>query len=441
MTSDDFLKRGIAALKAGQKEQARNLLLEVVEHDESNEMAWLWLSGAADSDEERYDCLANVLAINPGNGIAQRGIEALLRKSPDLAGAPPRPPTETGLQAEPTAVLPGTLGLQPADRNDFDPLLRQADAALKAGDTDTAERLLIELLEQDEDNEAAWILMIDCAIDRSAALGDAQGQPEPKRAAAAAGPQLSLREQARKNRRTCLTVGAVVGILALVSALAGGLLLVSWNALSDSPQDAFSAVYTKVPTPAPPTHTPLSTATPAPTWTKAPTRTALATSTRVATQTPFSTKTPFPTLSPAPKPTAAVQTLGPVTDPVSDQTYTIEFSLDRLRFRSGSEFPKPKAGYVFVIAYVTINNQGPGVLRTGGSFDFQVRDENGGLRNSKLIPDTSDCRLNPVELAPGGSTSGCVAFEVPNSGSLDLIYTLDRLGGLEPGRYLSFPIR
>jgi len=84
MTTDDLLKQGIAALKAGRKKEAHRLLTQVVEQDERNEMAWLWLSGAADTDENRRTCLENVLAINPNNGIAQRGMMALRRSSPEL---------------------------------------------------------------------------------------------------------------------------------------------------------------------------------------------------------------------------------------------------------------------------------------------------------------------------------------------------------------------
>ena len=80
MTTDDLLKQGIAALNAGRKAEARNLLMQVVQQDERNEMAWLWLSGAVDTHQERRTCLENVLAINPNNGIARRGLGSLIAK-------------------------------------------------------------------------------------------------------------------------------------------------------------------------------------------------------------------------------------------------------------------------------------------------------------------------------------------------------------------------
>jgi len=77
MTTDDLLKQGIAALNAGRKAEARSLLTRVVRQDARNEMSWLWLSGALDTDEERRICLEQTLAINPTNIWARRGIKTL----------------------------------------------------------------------------------------------------------------------------------------------------------------------------------------------------------------------------------------------------------------------------------------------------------------------------------------------------------------------------
>ncbi|MBN1979641.1 MAG: tetratricopeptide repeat protein [Anaerolineae bacterium] len=77
----ELLKRGIAAAKAGRKEEARQALLQVIELDERNEQAWLWLSGVIDSVEDRRVCLDNVLAINPDNPYAQQGLRHLDRQA------------------------------------------------------------------------------------------------------------------------------------------------------------------------------------------------------------------------------------------------------------------------------------------------------------------------------------------------------------------------
>lgn len=77
MAIDNLLKQGIAALKAGRKAEACKLLMQVVKEDKHNEIAWLWLSGAVDTDRDRCICLEKVLAINPYNELAKRGLVSL----------------------------------------------------------------------------------------------------------------------------------------------------------------------------------------------------------------------------------------------------------------------------------------------------------------------------------------------------------------------------
>jgi Tfp pilus assembly protein PilF/predicted RNA-binding Zn-ribbon protein involved in translation (DUF1610 family) len=70
----DLLRSGIAAAKAGRKHEARRILMRVVELDDGNEQAWLWLSGLVETLEERRICLENVLSINPANPHARSGL-------------------------------------------------------------------------------------------------------------------------------------------------------------------------------------------------------------------------------------------------------------------------------------------------------------------------------------------------------------------------------
>jgi len=92
---DGWLRQGIAAAKSGQRERARDLLMRVVQEDEGSVLAWLWLGGVVDSLEDREVCLENVLALDPGNEAARRGL-ALVRErkgaqasSPGEAVGPP----------------------------------------------------------------------------------------------------------------------------------------------------------------------------------------------------------------------------------------------------------------------------------------------------------------------------------------------------------------
>jgi hypothetical protein len=72
-----LLGEGIAACRSGQLEQARALLIQVVQQQPRHELAWLWLSGCVGDDAERRYCLEQVLAINPANTAAQRGLAQL----------------------------------------------------------------------------------------------------------------------------------------------------------------------------------------------------------------------------------------------------------------------------------------------------------------------------------------------------------------------------
>ena len=78
----ELLQQGIALAKAGRREEARNILLQVVEQDERNESAWLWLSGVVDSDDDKAVALENVLTLNPNNEWAKRGLQMLGRPLP-----------------------------------------------------------------------------------------------------------------------------------------------------------------------------------------------------------------------------------------------------------------------------------------------------------------------------------------------------------------------
>jgi tetratricopeptide (TPR) repeat protein len=73
----EWLYNGALALSEGDRERARELLLRVVEQDEANEEAWLWLSGAVDDPEDQRTALENVLALNPQNKHALYGLDVL----------------------------------------------------------------------------------------------------------------------------------------------------------------------------------------------------------------------------------------------------------------------------------------------------------------------------------------------------------------------------
>ena len=103
---NDLLRAGIAAAKSGQRERARDLLMRVVEQDEENVLAWLWLSGVVDSLDDQETCLENVLALDPDHEAARKGL-AWVRKQKGQASPPSAPSPEPPAPAR--ADRPATL--------------------------------------------------------------------------------------------------------------------------------------------------------------------------------------------------------------------------------------------------------------------------------------------------------------------------------------------
>jgi tetratricopeptide (TPR) repeat protein len=82
----EWLYDGAVALRQGDKERALELLMLVVEADEENEAAWLWLSGAVEELDDQQIALENVLAINPNNTAAQQGLELVMQQKQQRDG-------------------------------------------------------------------------------------------------------------------------------------------------------------------------------------------------------------------------------------------------------------------------------------------------------------------------------------------------------------------
>lgn len=89
MTSaNELLQEGIKAAKAKKADEAFALLSQVTEMEPRNEMAWLWLSAVVETDEERVVCLQNVLALNPHNSYARKGLTTLNRRAAAIKPLP-----------------------------------------------------------------------------------------------------------------------------------------------------------------------------------------------------------------------------------------------------------------------------------------------------------------------------------------------------------------
>lgn len=116
-----FVQRGIAAKTDDEPEFARQCFDRAVSYDDRCESAWFWKSTLAQSDDEREDCLARVLDIDPDNQSAREAMNEI---------------SESRVASK----------------------LATAHNAAFAGETEKANEIVNELVEADTENLAAWLL-------------------------------------------------------------------------------------------------------------------------------------------------------------------------------------------------------------------------------------------------------------------------------------------
>ncbi len=117
---ESLLQKGMEAARAGDRKRAYDIFVHIVELDERNEQAWLWLSSIVERRADREVCLENVLWINPDNTYAATSLEHLRQQPPEYDAPPsalprlggPRPPTAVEV-ATGTAVLPPSVRVCP----------------------------------------------------------------------------------------------------------------------------------------------------------------------------------------------------------------------------------------------------------------------------------------------------------------------------------------
>src|SRR5512138_1212882 len=132
-SSTEVLQKAIQAARAGRRIEARDLLLELVEIEPHNEMAWMWLTGLVDSLEDRIIACENVLTINPGNERVQAYLADLQREQ--------------------------QASLVKKNNEEAAALLKAAKACAERHETGRAVELALQAVERREDCEQAWLLI------------------------------------------------------------------------------------------------------------------------------------------------------------------------------------------------------------------------------------------------------------------------------------------
>ena len=133
---------------------------------------------------------------------------------------------------------------------------------------------------------------------------------------------------------------------------------------------------------------------------------------------------------------------GPLYNDEFDETYTVEVTVQNARFVPETEMSSVAApGYALLIVDLAARNLGPDYIAEIGPDNFQVSDSTGNLIDSIYIEEVAECLFDYVDMEAGATTSGCLSFEVPLTGALDLRYSFDPYGDYVEGQYLTFSLR
>ena len=99
--AQDLVRNGRAALKSGERDRARQLLLQATEYDRDNSEAWLWLSATTDDPAEQKHYLEWAVAANPANSAAVRGLGIVTGKIKTVDLVPEGQPVTPQAPAQP----------------------------------------------------------------------------------------------------------------------------------------------------------------------------------------------------------------------------------------------------------------------------------------------------------------------------------------------------
>jgi hypothetical protein len=78
-SADGFIRQGITAFRAGDKETAAYLFSQAIKRDPESQLAWVWLFGCVTVEEERRHCLERAIAIDPTTKAGIRAQELLYK--------------------------------------------------------------------------------------------------------------------------------------------------------------------------------------------------------------------------------------------------------------------------------------------------------------------------------------------------------------------------
>lgn len=96
--SSELIQQASAAFKAGDKTQARQLLITALTKDQQDIEAWLLMAEVVDDPQKRIECYQRVLSLDPENLIAKLALESTA--SPQTIEPAPVEPPSTPIPAQ-----------------------------------------------------------------------------------------------------------------------------------------------------------------------------------------------------------------------------------------------------------------------------------------------------------------------------------------------------
>lgn len=290
-----LLRTGIQAVRNGNKPMARRIFEQVLEIDDRNELAWLWMASVVETPRERRICLENVLEINPQNERALEALKKLTEREPEDAARPKAESRRRGRaparedEIDLDARLKG--GPPPKEEPEWMKVIAETPAPAPEDEIDLEARLGAPALARSaapregeiDWSESAWVA--EPAPERPA--GE-KGRREPAREAPAADfgeAPLAVGPPRRRHRRLSRLFILLAGGFAIIAiVLAASLLIRQRLGLDAGAQQATPRPATLAPTEV--LIVALGSETPVPTWTPLPSPTVAPTLTLTPTRVP-----------------------------------------------------------------------------------------------------------------------------------------------------------
>ncbi len=131
----NMLSQAIELARAGKKEEARKILVQILSGDLHNEAAWLWLAETVPTNYQRRATLEKCLEYNPNSQVARRALENMRSSQADPNAAPTSTETLRPLMEaiRKPAAIPSPLekadtlqGAPPASPDMAEPVTTQA---------------------------------------------------------------------------------------------------------------------------------------------------------------------------------------------------------------------------------------------------------------------------------------------------------------------------